>query len=98
MNVSRLEAWDVAPRAHPNDGRVDVVAVAADMRWRARLQAARRLPSGTHLPHPAITTTRPTTAIWDGSQPATVYLDGEPIGTARHVVVTVQPDAAVIHV
>ena len=30
MNVDRLGRWDVAPRAHPNDGRADVVEVAAD--------------------------------------------------------------------
>jgi hypothetical protein len=98
MNVSRLGSWDVAPRAHPNDGRVDVVSVDADMPWRSRFQAARRLPSGSHLPHPAITTGRPTNARWEGTSPMTVYVDGESIGQARHVVVTVQPDAAVIHV
>ena len=31
MNVDRLGHWDVAPRAHPNDGRVDVVEVDAAM-------------------------------------------------------------------
>ena len=29
MNADRLGRWDVAPRAHPNDGRLDVVEVDA---------------------------------------------------------------------
>ena len=51
-------AHDVAPRAHPNDGRFDVVEVSAAMPARARLQAWRRLATGTHVPHPDITTRR----------------------------------------
>jgi len=98
MNVSRCGSWDVAPRAHPNDGRVDVISVDAAMAWRARLQAARRLPSGAHLPHPAITATRPTLAHWEAPTPAMVYVDGEAVGRARHVAVMVQPDAAIVYV
>lgn len=98
MNVSRLGGWDVAPRAHPNDGKLDVVAVDASMGIRARLQARRRLPAGTHVPHPQISSSRPTTASWEGTRPAMVIVDGRVVGRARHVAVTVVPDAAVVYV
>ena len=54
LNADRIGAWDVAPRAHPNDGQLDVVEVDASMALRDRWQARRRLTTGTHLPHPAI--------------------------------------------
>lgn len=97
MNVSRLGEWDVAPRAHPNDGRIDVVAVDAGLSVRARWHARRRLPTGAHVPHPAISLTRPSTATWRGA-PAAVYVDGVRVAQARSVDVTVDPDLAVIHV
>ena len=40
-NVDHVGAWDVAPRAHPGDGRLDVVEVAPTMSVRARWQAWR---------------------------------------------------------
>lgn len=98
MNVSRLGSWDVAPRAHPNDGRVDVVSVDAAMGARARLQAARRLPRGTHVPHPSIRVRASTTASTSDPRPRAVFVDGQEVGRARTVEVTVLPDAAVIHV
>ena len=40
MNAQFVGTWDVAPRSHPNDGRLDVVDVAPSLsgtdRWRAR--------------------------------------------------------------
>lgn len=56
MNAQYLGEWDVAPRGHPNDGRVETFEVAAEMSVRQRWAARRRLPSGSHLPHPMIET------------------------------------------
>lgn len=98
MNVSRLGQWDVAPRAHPNDAKVDVVAVAPTMTGRQRWQAMRRLPAGTHVPHPAIAVSRGAVATWEATAPRTVFVDGVAVGRARHVTVTVIPDAVTVHV
>lgn len=92
-NADFVGAWNVAPRAHPNDGRADVVAVAATMGVRARWQAWRRLPSGTHLPHPAISTRSVRTATFEFRSPMRVWLDGVPAGRATTLTVTVRPDA-----
>lgn len=97
MNVDRLGRWDVAPRAHPNDGRADVVEVDAAMGVRARWQAARRLPSGTHVPHPQVHTRRITVATWSFERPTRLWVDGVERGTVRSLRVAVEPDAAVIH-
>ena len=55
MNAQYRGAWDVAPRGHPNDGRLELFEVADRMSVRQRWAARRRLPTGAHLPHPMIT-------------------------------------------
>ena len=97
-NVGAIGPWDVAPRAHPNDGRLDVVHVAASMSVRARAQARRRLASGSHLPHPDISVARGTTVVWRPEPAAVVIVDGTPPQRAAEVAVTVEPDAGVVHV
>lgn len=56
MNAQFVGRWDVAPRGHPNDGRVEVLEVDATMSMRQRVLAGRRLSTGAHLPHPSIRT------------------------------------------
>jgi hypothetical protein len=97
MNVDRLGRWDVAPRAHPNDGRADVVAVDPTMSIRARWQAWRRLPSGTHVPHPLIRTRRVTDEAWTFDRPLPLWVDGVARGAVRSLRVVVEPDGAVVH-
>lgn len=95
MNAEFLGAWDVAPRAHPNDGKLDVVDVAPSMPVGDRLRARTRLPAGAHVPHPAITTSRRAALQLDFDRPTPVWLDGERVGEARHLSVRVEPDALV---
>jgi hypothetical protein len=98
MNVDHVGNWNVAPRAHPNDGRVDVVEVAASMTLRERWQARSRLAGGTHVPHPAITTTTVRTRSWQFDRPMTVWVDGARAGTAISVSIEVVPDAGEVFV
>jgi hypothetical protein len=97
MNVDRLGDWDVAPRAHPNDGRADVVEVDESMGVRARWQASRRLPSGTHVPHPQLHVRGITDEVWTFRRPLRLWVDGVERGTVRSLRVAVDPDAAVVH-
>jgi hypothetical protein len=96
-NVGHIGRWDVAPRAHPNDGQLDVVEVATDMTRRARLQAARRLPAGAHVPHPAIRIRRATTAVWAPGRPFAVFVDGVERRASHQVTVTIEPDGGLVH-
>ncbi len=96
MNAQFVGDWDVAPRGHPNDGRAEVVE-ADGLSWRDRLAVRRRLPHGTHLPHPGITV-RPLKAVsWEFSGGRVVSIDGAAPFPCRALSVTVLPDAALIH-
>lgn len=91
MNAEHLGRWDVAPRAHPGDGRLDVLD--GDLTLGDRVKARRRLPAGTHVPHPGITQRR--VAAWTAEldRPTPCWLDGERVGEARTVAVRLEPDA-----
>ena len=98
MNVDHIGDWDVAPRAHPNDGWLDVVEVSAAMSRRARWQAWRRLDTGTHLPHPDIVTRRVRDVSFSFDPSVALWLDGIDRGDARSLRVSLEPDAAEIYV
>jgi hypothetical protein len=94
MNAAWLGPWNLGPKAHPNDGLVDVTE--ARVRLGQRLAVRRRLPTGSHLPHPDLTTRRTAAGEWTLDRPTPVLLDGELVGSARHVRLTVEPDALTI--
>jgi hypothetical protein len=98
FNSEYLGTWDVAPRSHPNDGVADVLEVNRAMPLRARLQARRRLPTGTHLPHPMISSRRATQVSWRFERPLHLYVDGRRHGRVRELRVTVRPDAFHLYV
>jgi diacylglycerol kinase family enzyme len=86
-------AWDVAPRSHPNDGRLDVYDVSPSMPLRDRVAARRRLASGTHVPHPAIDVQRVAAVQVEFDRPTPVWLDGVRVGEGRRLSIRVEPDA-----
>ncbi len=96
MNAQFLRNRDVAPRSHPNDGRLDVVQVAASMPVRQRLMAARRAKLGTHLPHPDIAVRSVREMALTLPRGQAVWVDGERWRTARALQFTVEPDALII--
>lgn len=91
MNAQYLGSWDVAPRSHPNDGRVDLFS--GDLPFGDRLKARSRLHSGTHVPHPGIEQRRVTGTQIDLAAGVRVWIDGVPSGPARALSVRVVPDA-----
>lgn len=97
MNVGSVGDWDVAPRAHPNDGRADIVEVAATMGVRARWQARRRMVTGTHVPHPAIRMTQRMAVEFEFDEVMELKLDGRRRGSVRTLRVTVEPDACTVY-
>lgn len=91
MNAQWIGRWDVAPRSHPNDGLLDVFD--GDLSLDDRLKARRRIPSGTHVPHPKITERRVKALQLELDRPTPVWLDGERVGAARTLSIRLEPDA-----
>jgi len=92
LNCDHVGAFNVAPRAHPNDGRFDTVEVDAAMPLRSRLQARRRLPTGTHVPHPQIVVGAAERRTWTFTRPMSVVIDGVHCGRCTHLSVEISPD------
>lgn len=94
MNAQFLGSWDVAPRSHPDDGRLDLFEADLSIgdRWKART----RLRTGTHVPHPGITEQRVKAVQLDLAPGTKVWLDGECVGPARALSIRVEPDALTV--
>jgi hypothetical protein len=96
-NAAFLRSANVAPRAHPGDGKLDLIE--ARLALRQRLLSLRRLRSGTHVPHPDINTSR-----WEnhqidlGPHGDRVSLDGVRVGRVHRIVVRVEPSALAVYV
>lgn len=97
MNAEFLGPYDVAPKSHPNDGKVDVVHVDASMSWRARRAAMRRARTGTHLPHPQLTTRQVAEYSLTFARPLVLWIDGVRWGRASDLLVTVEADALTVY-
>jgi YegS C-terminal NAD kinase beta sandwich-like domain len=98
MNAQFYLLYDVAPRSHPNDGKVDVVRVDPAMSWRERLQARQRARTGTHLPHRHLAFQSRAEVDLSFEKSLIVLVDGVYIGSARRLQVTVEPDAFTAYV
>lgn len=96
MNCEFRGDWDVAPRGHPNDGRVETFQAEASFGVRDRLAARRRLRTATHVPHPAIATRSIRNGTWTFPAPMVVVADGHTVGQARTLSLAVVPDAGVL--
>ncbi len=90
MNAAWLGSWYLGPRAHPNDGLLDVTWGTLPLGQ--RLLARRRAATGSHLPHPALTMQRRERWIHEFTQTTPVRLDGEPAGTCRILALWLVPD------
>lgn len=91
MNAQWLGEWDLGPRSHPNDGLVDLTEGTLPVG--DRLKARSRARSGSHLPHPALHTSRVRSLEVTLPTALDVRLDGERVGRHRHLAIEVEPDA-----
>lgn len=94
MNAQFVKEFDVAPKGHPNDGRMESISVAAAMTMRQRWSARRRLPRGEHVPHPAIRSTS-VTEIAESSS-SVLVVDGRRVGLVDSWRARLHPDRATV--
>ena len=100
MNAEFIGDWDVAPRGHPNDGRVEVlqadpsdVGCASASRYVADSAAGptfRTRSIATRTVKERIVRVR--TARWS------LLVDGVSVGRCRRLSVRVRPDAVIVYV
>ena len=90
-NAQWLGGWNLWPRGHPNDGRLDLLdaRLPAGELWKVR----RRLPTGSHLPHPGIESRRVKAETVELDRPLGVWLDGERVTEGRTFAFRCDPDA-----
>ena len=96
MNAAFVGRHNVAPRAHPGDGKADVVTFRLGLG--DRIKAWQRMRTGTHVPHPDIDVTRRETGRVELPQRQSVRIDGRMCGRSRTLTFRVVPEAIVVAV
>jgi hypothetical protein len=97
MNAEYIGSADVAPRGHPNDGRVETLFATKKLKFRQRVALRGRLRNASHLPHPHIATKPVRNGTWSFDAVMEVRADGRRLRSGREVVIEVHPDAAMLH-
>lgn len=97
LNTGFLGRFNLAPRAHPNDGEFEVVQIDAAMQLRQRREARRRSITGSHIPHPHVNVTRKTRVHVEREGWADVLrIDGIRQKRWCSVTVSIEPDALIV--
>ena len=91
MNGQYLRGLDVSPRGHPGDGVAEAQLYALTPGARRAMRA--RLPTGAHLPHPAITVRRARRVVIRAARPVAMEVDGVATGPIRTLEVALRPAA-----
>jgi len=78
MNAAFVGEANLGPRAHPDDGRLDVTDGA--LGWTDRRRAVRRQPLGAHVPHPELAERRTRDLTVTADEPLQLELDGVAVG------------------
>lgn len=92
-NGGMVNGRNIAPRAHPNDGRFDIMTFEASMSFRNRLTARKKAATGTHLPHPHISVRQADTfSVKKFGRGERLSIDGKTVREWSEVFVTILPD------
>lgn len=91
MNAQWLGEWNLGPRAHPGDAKLDTYQSSLTLSDLPKVRA--RLHHGAHLPHPRIKERRGPAVQVELPRLLAVTVDGTPVGSGRLLSVRVEPDA-----
>ena len=89
MNAEWMGPWQLAPRAHPGDGLLDILVGSLSLR--ERVVGAQRARTGAHLPHPQLSISRQAAVDHSFDEPRRVHLDGVFRGMFSSIEVSVLP-------
>ena len=87
---------EVAPRAHLNDGKLDIFEVSGAMRMGQRRMMWKKAETGSHLPHPLVSYSQGDFFHWKG-KPQRLVIDGQYVGMVTNVSCRVQSDCAQVY-
>lgn len=90
-NAAHRKSWNIAPRAHPGDGLLDVLD--SNLNFSDLVKAKSRMQTGTHVPHPDINYRRIKSEQTNFSQKTDIWLDDVKVVKAKEISVRVEPDA-----
>lgn len=92
-NAGVIGPRTIAPRAHPNDGRFEILHIAGEMSWKQRFLSFRRSHLGTHVPHPLITVETSTSVEFHNeNQRERLKIDHTLIPKWDSISITIDPD------
>jgi hypothetical protein len=92
-NGGTVGVRNVAPRAHPNDGFFDVMALDPSMGFHQRLLARDRSRLGNHVPHPLINNNRARSIEFDRvNRTEKLRIDGRKIESWANVQINIIAD------
>lgn len=94
MNAAFVGDLNLGPKAHPNDGLLDVTTGQLHLGELLRARARARL--GAHLPHPRLAMRRVPAEQVEFDRPVPVRLDGRPVGRFRILSIRLEPDALTV--
>lgn len=86
-----LRGYDVVPRGHPGDGRCETQVYR--LRPPERAEMRRRLPNGTHVPHPRIREQQGRRVEIEGAEELAYEVDGTARSPLRALSLEVRPGA-----
>jgi len=92
-NTGMRRGRQIATRAHPNDGHLDVVSVST-MNMRQRIIGWSKAKSGNHVPHPKILISKTTHLDLAVSAKQLIVIDGRRHNHVSRVTLTIAPDTA----
>lgn len=95
-NVDTFGRFNLLPRAHPGDGRLDRLDVDAEMSPRQRLYALRRSRLGNHLPHPNLHVSRSDRFEVVVGPADVVIVDHQQIRVSGDIVIEILPDVGAV--
>ncbi len=92
-NTGIRQGRQIATRAHPNDGHLDVISIAT-MNVRQRLLGWSKAKLGNHIPHPKVQVSRATHLVVPVDATQTVVIDKCRYDHVTRISLTIVPDAA----
>lgn len=95
MNAQWCGDLDLGPRSHPGDGLLDVTEGRLGIRQ--RLSARSRARSGSHLPHPRLSTRRASVAAVSTEHPLAARIDGVRRAVVSTATISVIPQAFIAY-